>query len=280
MPRFTPSRKAAWVSAALAVTLVVGATSGAVADQLITSADIQNGTIKKVDLNDALQAKVDRAGTPGPQGEPGVAGPAGPAGPPGPRGPAGSGPGGSLAEWDLYDTASGETALLSIDDPFEPANPPLEVELTGLEPVAGAPALTAGSYLVTLRSLSPTLGVWVPRLSTETGLDGPTPAMGVCLSLFLPCETTFPVVVGAGGAGLEVYLGDIGALCGCPAADPQVSVSVVSLGSGGGATVPAGVPAFDDVVNGLVVQVVDLLGGLGGPDFRRNLRQLQRQALS
>ena len=279
MPRFSPSRKAAWLAAALAVTLVVGATSGAVAGQLITSADIQNGTIKKIDLNDRLQAKINQAGVPGPAGPSGAAGPAGPAGPPGPAGTGVDGTG-ALTGWDLYDTASGDSATLSIDDPIEPSNPPLEVELGGLEPAGGAPALAAGSYLVTLRSLSPTLGVWVPRLSTDSGLDGPTPAMGVCMSLFLPCETTFPVVVGPGGATLEVYLGDIGALCGCPAADPQVSVSVVSVATGSGVTAPAGVPGFDDVVNGLVVQIIDLVGDLGGGDFRRSLRQLQRQALS
>lgn len=289
MPTLRTAPKAALVSVAVALSLVVAATSGAVADQLITSRDIQDGTIRKVDLSDRLKNKINRLGVPGPQGETGPAGPAGPAGARGPSGSDGSDGAagadgvdgtGALSSWTIYDTDSGETALLTIDDPSDPPGPPLEVPLVGLEPAGGSPSLSQGSYLVTMRSLSPTLGAWVPRLSTDVGLDGPTPAMGVCLSLFVPCETTFPVVVGPGGAQLEVYLGDIGALCGCPAAPPQVSVSVVDVATGSELAVPSGVPTFDEVVNGLVVQIVDLVGALGGPGFRQGLRRLQRQALS
>lgn len=303
MPPLRTSPKAVVVSLAVALSLVVAATSGAVAGQLITSRDIKNGTIKKVDLNDRLKTKVDRAGQPGLQGEPGPPGPEGPAGPagasgpPGPRGPSGAdGSNGALSAWDIYDTESGETEALTIVDPFvdptDPdAPPPMEILLDGLEPTDGAPSLTQGAYLVTMRSLSPTLGAWVPRLSTESGLDGPTPAMGVCLSLFVPCETTFPVVVGPGGGQLEVYLGDMGAylgeaglLCECEAAPAQVSVSVVEVASGSDLTVPTGVPTLDDVVNGLLEQVGGLVGGvidtMPRSSLRKDLRQLQKEVFS
>jgi hypothetical protein len=301
MPPIRTSPKAAAAAIAVALSLVVAATSGAVAGQLITSRDIQNGTIRKVDLSDRLKAKVDRLGLPGPQGETGPMGPAGPAGSTGPAGPVGpSGPSGAdgadgigrLSAWDLYDTPNDETQVLTIADPFDPEAQAIEVELGGLEPAGGTSALAQGSYLVTLRSLSPTLGAWVPRLSTDTGLDGPTPAMGVCLSLFVPCETTFPVVVGPGGARLEVYLGDIGAflvdaglLCDCvPPAPPQVSVSVIGVATGSDGTVPAGIPTLDEVVSRLIEQV----GGLAGAfidtmprsPLRKELRRLRKELLS
>lgn len=295
MPPIRTSPKAAAAAIAVALSLVVAATSGAVAGQLITSRDIQNGTIRKVDLSDRLKAKVDRLGLPGPQGE---TGPMGPAGPAGARGPSGSDGRdgtdgiGKLSAWDLYDTPTDETQVLTIADPFDTEAPPIDVDLDGLEPAGGAPALAQGSYLVTMRSLSPTFGAWVPRLSTDTGLDGPTPAMGVCLSLFVPCETTFPVVVGTGGARLEVYLGDIGAflseaglLCDCvPPALPQVSVSVVEVATGSELTVPGTVPTLDEVVRGLVEQV----GGLAGAfidtmprsPLRKELRRLRKELVS
>jgi len=292
MPPIRTSPKAAAAAIAVALSLIVAATSGAVAGQLITSRDIQNGTIRKVDLSDRLKAKVDRLGLPGPQGETGPMGPEGPPGVPGRDGADGSDGIGKLSAWDLYDTPTDETQALTIADPFDIEAPPIDVDLDGLEPAGGAPALAQGSYLVTMRSLSPTLGAWVPRLSTDTGLDGPTPAMGVCLSLFVPCETTFPVVVGPGGAQLEVYLGDIGAflseagfLCDCvPPALPQVSVSVVEVATGSELTVPGSVPSLDEVVNGLVEQV----GGLAGAfidtmprsPLRKELRRLRKELLS
>lgn len=48
-----------------AVVLVVGGTGGAVAAQLVTSAQIKNGTIQSVDLNKALNTKLSE---PGPRG--------------------------------------------------------------------------------------------------------------------------------------------------------------------------------------------------------------------
>lgn len=62
--------------------LVVGAT-GAVASQLITGKDIQNGSIAAKELKKKLRKKIGQSGTagaPGQQGETGLTGPAGPAG--------------------------------------------------------------------------------------------------------------------------------------------------------------------------------------------------------
>lgn len=296
MRRTRPSGKAVLVVGALALTLVVGATSGAVAGAMITSKDIKNNTIRGVDIRtDAVQnsdisagavswdksldqATKDQIAALIEEGADGHAGPAGPPGAPGARGVDGSG---TLAGWRLYDAPSGDSAPLTIANPIDPDGDPVELPLEGLEPVAGGSlSLAEGSYLVTLRSLSPTLGVWVPQLSTATDLAGPTPSMGICLSLFLPCETTFPVVVGPGGADLDLYLGDIGAFCGC-AADPEASLSAVSLGTGSALTVPA-VPELDAVVNGLVAQVVALLEGLdlSGLGLKQSMRQLHRQYLA
>ncbi len=53
------------------VALGVGAT-GAMAQSLITSANIDNGTIRMRDLTPALQAKVKESDTPGPKGDTGA----------------------------------------------------------------------------------------------------------------------------------------------------------------------------------------------------------------
>jgi hypothetical protein len=73
---------------ALVVALVAG-TTGAVAGSLITSKDIENGTIKGKDLNKKLRSKIGQSGT-GTAGAPGQTGPQGTAGPAGPSGPAGT----------------------------------------------------------------------------------------------------------------------------------------------------------------------------------------------
>lgn len=293
-----PSGKAVLAAGAIALTLVVTATSGAVAGALITSDDIENNTIRGRDIGgDAVKNKDiapgavtwDKSLSQGTkdqitalieEGASGQAGPVGPPGAPGATGARGADGSGTLAGWALYDAPSGSSAPLTIQNPIDPAGDPVELPLDGLEPVSGSSlSLAQGSYLVTLRSLSPTLGVWVPQLSTEADLEGPTPSMGICLSLFVPCETTFPVVVGAGGADLELYLGDIGAFCGCAAA-PQASLSAVSLGTGSALTVPD-VPELDAVVDGLVTQVVALLEGLdlSGLPLRQSMRQLHREYL-
>lgn len=328
-----PSGKAALVAGAIALTLVVGATSGAIADGLITSDDIQDDTIRSVDVkdesigsddlkDDSIRSRDIKVGTirnsdirdgavtwdksfdaatrelieglaqSGAAGPPGPAGPAGSPGSngsPGSQGPAGEG---SLVEWSLFTALSGNTETLNIANPIDtpaPDDDVVPVPLAGYQPVTGPVHLDQGAYMVTLRSLSATLGAWVPRLSSEPGLAGATPGMGVCLSLYLPCETTFPVVVtGAGGADLELYLGDIGdaladLLCSCvDAAAPVASLSVVSLGSDVSAP-PSGVPGLGAVVDGLVTQIAGLIDGVGdGSGFKsqkRALLDLQRQAV-
>jgi hypothetical protein len=301
------------------LTLVVGVTSGAVAGALITSSDIKDDTIRSRDIMDnAIQSRDIKSDTirnsdiragavnwdkslddetkelieglaqSGAAGPPGAPGPAGAPGAAGSAGADGADGDGTLAAWSRYDTESGDSAPLTIanplDDPTDPDDdadfPPLDVDLVGLEPAGGEVHLEPGSYLVTLRSLSSTLGVWVPQLSSATDLDGPTPSMGVCLSLFLPCQTTFPVVVGAGGADLELYLGDIGSICSCTTAPPLASLSAVALATGSGVTAPTTAPELDDVVNGLVTQIVGLIEGIGmdplDAPFRSSMRQLQR----
>ena len=58
MPIARPSGKAALAVGALALTLVVGVTSGAVAGALITSSDIKDDTIKSRDIMDnAIQSR-------------------------------------------------------------------------------------------------------------------------------------------------------------------------------------------------------------------------------
>ena len=87
------------VVGAVVLALSAAGTAGAVADRLVTSADIKDGTIQRADLsrlvNKALQAKGE-AGPTGPQGEAGPTGPQGEAGPTGPQGGVGAvGPMGS-----------------------------------------------------------------------------------------------------------------------------------------------------------------------------------------
>ena len=335
-----PSGKAVLAAGAIALTLVVVATSGAVAGALITSDDIKDNTIKSRDIKDDTirnkdiqagavtwekslsQATKDlieglaQSGAAGPPGEPGPAGPAGPAGSPGPAGANGvngTNGTGALTGWKLYDDDAGESAPLSITNPLfdlcadsyvldfpdatdeeiELACGPeaLVLDLPRTQPTSGNLSLAAGSYLVTLRTLSPTLGVWVPTLSTDTGLSSLTGSMGVCVSLFVPCETTFPVIVPPGGAELDLYTGDIlGALadvCGCTldTAEPQASLSVVTVATGPGVTPPSA-PNFQQVVDALVGEVTTLISGVVPTSFsakrtyQRTLRTLQKQYLN
>lgn len=63
----------AMVVALLALVLSAGA-GGYAANGLITSSGIKNGTIKEIDLNRALRAKIAKAGQPGPAGPQGPSG--------------------------------------------------------------------------------------------------------------------------------------------------------------------------------------------------------------
>ncbi|GAA4381178.1 hypothetical protein [Nocardioides caricicola] len=307
---------------AIALTLVVVATSGAVAGALITSKDIKDNTIKSRDIRNGTIRTADiqsgavtwedslsQATKDLIEGlaQSGAAGPPGPAGAPGPAGPSGANGTGALTGWKVYDAPTGSTAPLSITNPLYAVcaesyeNPEdvaefcgdetLVLDLPRTQPASGNLSLAAGSYLVTLRTLSPTLGVWVPQLSTDSGLASLTGSMGVCLSLFVPCETTFPVVVPSGGAELNLYTGDIlgalGGLCGCEleTADPMASLSVVSVATGPGVTAPSA-PNFQQVVDALVGEITALITGIvpDGPlpkrSFPKALRTLERQYLN
>jgi hypothetical protein len=95
----TVTKSLRYAGALLAVSLVAGG-GYAVADSLITSKDIADGSIRCKDLRKAVCAKIrrERDGKPGPQGPQGPRGPQGPAGPQGPQGPAGpQGPSGADA---------------------------------------------------------------------------------------------------------------------------------------------------------------------------------------
>lgn len=85
--------------------LVLAGSTGAVAARLVTSADIQDGTIKRVDLSAGV---VKALGEPGPAGEPGEPGAQGPQGEPGPAGAAGApGPQGPRGEQGPAGTPTG-----------------------------------------------------------------------------------------------------------------------------------------------------------------------------
>lgn len=94
--------RAAYAAALATVLLLGGGTGFAVAGALITSADIQNGSIRGIDVKDGSLRKADfggnltgargpagPAGTSGEDGSDGAAGPAGATGPAGERGPQG-----------------------------------------------------------------------------------------------------------------------------------------------------------------------------------------------
>lgn len=115
-----PSGKAVVVAGVIALTLVVGASSGAVAGKLITSKNIKDGTIKTQDLkddsvtNDKLapgsvdwEKSIDDATKEmiASLAQSGPAGPAGPAGPTGPRGATGAAGADGMGEvvfWDYF----------------------------------------------------------------------------------------------------------------------------------------------------------------------------------
>src|SRR5215213_707086 len=80
------------VVVAVVCVLLVGGT-GAVAAQLITGKDIENGTIAGKDLTKKVRTKINKAGTagaPGTQGAQGQTGAAGAAGAQGPKGATGA----------------------------------------------------------------------------------------------------------------------------------------------------------------------------------------------
>ena len=257
MRTFRPSGKAVLVAGALAVTLVVGATSGAVAGKLITSQDIQDGTIRSADLHEnavkngtigkgqvnwqkSLSVPTKRRITAlvqaGPQGEPGPAGPQGAAGPEGPQGMAGPAgpigadgpqgrPGGGLVGSAVY---TGENATpLDEDGDF------VYSELNGDTIELPGP----GTYLISAQA-----GFLSEGLMFFDDPGGPLEFdefdfnsffhlfMRSCDGVDLPtCQVTIPYVVprdAPASVPLHVYAGG---MCGCGSLPISATVTVFKM---------------------------------------------------
>lgn len=228
------------MAGALAVTLVVGATSGAVAGKLITSQDIKNHTIVSKDIanggvksrnlatnsvgwNKQLNKQTRKriAALAGIDGAVGPAGPEGPEGPAGPVGPAGAdgtdgsdgAPGGGLIGSKTYD-ASDFTVVddgsSGLTDAYSQANDP--ITLPG-----------RGTYLVSVQASYFTAGFGVVFFDDPgpAGIDLTDPAVEQalfprsCLAFSAPmCQVTLPYVVSTGGTTpLNVFA--LAAGCGC-----------------------------------------------------------------
>lgn len=160
---------------ATAAAVVAGA-GGATAQSLITSADIQNGTIRAADLSPSLRAQVARArqarpvpgrrGPRGPTGAPGRIGPPGPfaRGVPGPPGR----PGSSVVGSPGPSGASGATKVLvrtASRTTFDPGTYTLTASCLGGERATGGSAQGAAE-------LDPS----EPGLETYGELSAPSPA--------------------------------------------------------------------------------------------------------
>ncbi|GAW49456.1 MULTISPECIES: collagen-like protein [unclassified Nocardioides] len=237
-PFSRPSAKAVLVAGALALTLVVGATSGAVAGKLITSHDIKDGTIRAKDLRDdsvthakiapgavdwdkslsaATKAQIEDLVTPGPAGpagpagEQGATGPAGPAGERGSRGPAGPAGEGSLIAREYYGA-----------DGYSAANGEGLSELSS----ASGDTLTLsgpGNYLISTQALFldtsgpfPILFVGDPGDPGDSDAFNPDAVLKACVATYAPlCSTTLSVSVEAGD-DLELpvfYASDVATPC-------------------------------------------------------------------
>lgn len=254
---FRPSGRAVAVAGALAVTLLVGATSGAVAGRLVTSQDIQDGTIRSVDLGtNAVKNKnigrgqvnwwkslsaptrrhIQSLVQAGPQGEPGAAGAPGAPGPAGPQGPRGlrgpEGPtGGGVVAWDQYDASHFEAVDVDPGSLFPyvrlTGDENDEIELPG-----------PGTYLVSVQAVF----VDGPGLLFFDDLGGTIDPdddgflnllVSGCWADYLPtCQSTFPVVVPDGSPSsvpLPVYAAGDGSGCGCDYLPTSASVTVFRM---------------------------------------------------
>lgn len=221
MRTFRPSGKAAAVAGAIALTLVVGASSGAVAGKLITSKNIKDGTVRTVDLHDdaVTNAKLapgsvdwDKAlddatrseieSMAGQDGAPGPQGPQGPRGFTGPAGPAGTG--GELIASDFF----GVDGWQSSED---------EPGVVKLTPASGEDVvLGPGNYLVSVQAVilsdSYFPFVYYGALDEESFL-GPLSILDMCLGSYsdIPapptCDVTYPFSVQEGDSvTLQAYV--------------------------------------------------------------------------
>jgi hypothetical protein len=228
---FRPSARAAAIAGALALTLAVAGTSGAVAGKMITSKNIKNHTISAEDmgddsvtndaiapgavnwsksLDDATRNRITKLlgeGLPGPAGPAGPTGPAGPAGAQGPTGssglmgstgaigPAGAPGVGSLVAQDYY----GVTGFSASD-----GDGLSEVYGLGDGPIT----LTGpGNFLINMTGVFMDTGSITDPLMFlgDPGASGgfsPEPILNACLltqDYFIPtCDSTYPVTVAEG----------------------------------------------------------------------------------
>ncbi|MEP9364766.1 hypothetical protein ABLE68_17515 [Nocardioides sp. CN2-186] len=240
MSTLRPSSRAALVIGALAVTLVVGATSGAVAGRLITSQDIKNHTIVAQDIADqgvtkrnlaknsvgwngelTESARKRIAALAGTDGADGPVGPAGPAGAPGPAGPVGETgprglegePGGGAVGSRVYVPSDFEVVNDGTDgsDAYSRVDPTKLIDLPG-----------PGTYLISVQTVGLTGGGTVVFLDDPGGsLDLLDDAVATpfyeraCLALVLSCQSSIPYVVsGPGSVPLDVFALGGGCLCG------------------------------------------------------------------
>lgn len=261
MPRV--SGRAGLLAAALAVTLVVGATSGAVAGRLISSPDIQDHGIKSRDLgtnsvknrnlargavtwekslNRATRQRITAlvrsgpAGPAGPPGEPGLPGAPGPQGDAGPQGPQGSrgpaGPaGGGLVGSAVYEVSD----FVVVDD----GTSGFDAYSRVIDPGITLPG--PGTYLLSVQAAFLTgPGSIFFEAPDPAGLDLSDLDVLVdfypssCNTLFEPwCQVSIPYVVPAGSPAsvpLEVFaLGDPADLCGCDSIPDRTVVTVFEM---------------------------------------------------
>jgi hypothetical protein len=229
--RRRPSGKAALVAGALTLTLVVGAGSGAVAGRLITSQDIQDGTIHARDLADnsvknrnigrgqvnwwkSLSVPTKRkitglvqAGARGPAGPQGEQGPAGPVGPAGPAGPAGS-------DGSRGPTGPRGTTLLGQefygDGDAGPATVIDGLDFTELLPSGPGLSITVpGTYLVSVRAFfqDSDYDADLPLVMLLGDSPDPLGSFNQCLPLLATaCDVTYPLVVTASQVPLELTM--------------------------------------------------------------------------
>jgi hypothetical protein len=130
-----------YLCALLALSLVAGG-GYAVADTLIRSKNIANGTIQCKDLTKGLCSKIKRKAQAGPRGRTGPQGPAGPAGPAGARGvPGAQGPQGPKGD-------PAETPIMTLPGSgFSASNDTVSMTPNGVEFGPYANGGTAGGWL-------------------------------------------------------------------------------------------------------------------------------------
>lgn len=285
------SGRAGLLATALALALVVGATSGAVAGRLISSPDIKDRGIKSRDLdvnsvknrnlgrgavtwekslNRTTRARITAlvrsgpAGPAGPQGEPGPQGATGLQGGRGPAGPAGGGLVGSAA-YDAND-------FVVVD----PGSPSTDAYSRAVGDTIDLPG--PGTYLISVQAtfLGGSGGSVFFRTPDPAGLDTYDPDVMLeffaesctVIGLTPACQVTIPYTVPTGSPAsvpLPVFaLGDPADLCGCYSLPDRTVVTVFQM---------------DDVPAVYRLKPVRLTGAEQRA-MRTQLREIRKAALS